>query len=49
MGKKGLSILIIFLILFGSVNIGFSQNKNLSRQEVEKLIEEVATKGAFPV
>lgn len=48
MGKKSVAMLMIFVILFGIVNIGFTQSKKPSRQEVEKIIEEVATKRGIP-
>lgn len=48
MGKKIIALLMVFAILFGIVNIGFSQSRNPSRQEVEKIIEEVATKRGIP-
>lgn len=48
MGKKAITILMVFILLFGIMNIGFSQSRNPSRQEVEKIIEEVATKRGIP-
>lgn len=48
MGKKALAMLMILTIFFGLANTGFSQNKNPSREEVEKIIEEVATKRGIP-
>lgn len=48
MGKKALAMLMILTILFVVANTGFSQNKNPSKEEVEKIIEEVATKRGIP-
>jgi hypothetical protein len=48
MKKKITSILLICLLIFGTVGIGFCDNKNLSREEVEKLIGEIAIKRGIP-
>ena len=48
MKKKITSILLICLLIFGTVGIGFCDGKNLSRKEVEKIIEEIATKRGIP-
>lgn len=48
MGKKVLAILIVFILVFGIAESSFSQHRNPSREEVEKLIEKVATKRGIP-
>lgn len=48
MGKKALSLVLIGILIFGTIGIGFCENKNLSRKEVEKIIEGVATKRGIP-
>lgn len=49
MSRKLISILLALMIVVGVFSIGYCEvNKNLSRSEVEKLIEEVATKRGIP-
>lgn len=48
MKRRALSILLICIIVLGTTGVVFGQNKNLSRKEVEKVIEEVATKRGIP-
>ncbi|GFN36210.1 transglycosylase SLT domain-containing protein [Tepidimicrobium xylanilyticum] len=48
MGKRVLAILVALMLVFGIAENSFSQQKNPSREEVEKLIEEVATKRGIP-
>lgn len=48
MKKKLVSAILTCILLFGTVSIGFSENKNLPREDVEKIIEEVATKRGIP-
>lgn len=48
MGKKVTSFLLACILLLGTVNIVFSENINLARAEVEKIIEEVASKRGIP-
>lgn len=43
-----ISILLIFIMIFGTVYIAYCDDKNMSRKEVEKIIEEVATKRGIP-
>ncbi|QQY79165.1 transglycosylase-like protein with SLT domain [Keratinibaculum paraultunense] len=48
MSKKAASFLLVFLILFSFINVGLCAKNNLSRKEVESLIEEVAIKRGIP-
>ena len=48
MKRRIVSTFLICIIIFGMVSIGFCQDKNLSRKEVEEIIEKVATKRGIP-
>lgn len=48
MKRRIISTLLICIILFGIIGAGFCEGGNLSRKEVEKIIEEVATKRGIP-
>ena len=48
MERKTVAFLLIFSLIFGLAAVSYCENKNLSRKEVEKVIEEVATKRGIP-
>lgn len=49
MSKKIISILLTLMIVVGAVSISYCEaNKNLSRSELEKIIEDVARKRGIP-
>lgn len=48
MRKKVMSVVLICILLFSVMNIGFSANRNLSREEVEETIDEIAAKRGIP-
>lgn len=48
MKKKSASILLFCVLVFGFTSVAISANENLSRKEVEALVEEIATKRGIP-
>ncbi len=48
MKRRIISALLVCIILFGIISVGFCQGKNLSRKEVEQIIEKIAIKRGIP-
>lgn len=48
MKRRIMPFALILILLLSTVSVSFGQNKNLSREEVEKMIEKVATKRGIP-
>ncbi|MBU5436712.1 transglycosylase SLT domain-containing protein [Tissierella sp. MSJ-40] len=48
MERKTVAFLLMFSLIFGLAAASYCENKNLSRKEVEKVIEDVATKRGIP-
>lgn len=48
MRRKMISVLLALMIVVGVFSVGYCENKNLSKAEVEKLIEGVARKRGIP-
>ncbi|HZJ83385.1 MAG TPA: transglycosylase SLT domain-containing protein, partial [Clostridia bacterium] len=48
MKRRIISILLICILIFGVIGIGFCEGRNLSKKEVEEIIKKVAIKRGIP-